>query len=248
MRSTLLAACAVIALTPFAARADIIFTPKDTGGIGEINILFDQGPINAITITGEVDHSGALVDFTSLTGQILHQEAAGQADIEVLPNPGNTLMTSMDMHAVANTAWGDVIIDLDAAGNPCGGGTNTCGTALITATDNFNHTFQDVISNGTNFVTMQTVAGTNEFITDVQVTEFAPDPTTGTFGWTSFKQPRVSGVCELVTPTSCTPLAVPEPSALLAFLAAGLGTGFWWGVSRWLRGRQRFHWRPNLVG
>jgi len=234
MRSTLWAACAVIALVPFAAHADIIFSPKDTGGIGEINILFDQGPLNALTITGEVDHSGALVDFSSLTGQILHQSAAGQADIEVQPNPGNSLMTSMDMHAVANTAWGDVIIDLDAAGNPCGGGTNTCGTALITAMDNFNHTFQDVISNGTNFVTMQTVPGTNEFITDVQVTEVSPDPNTGTFGWTSFKQPRVSGTCTLVTPTSCTPVSVPEPGNSISILALSLG---FLGLTVWARKR-----------
>ena len=235
MRSILLTTAATaFALMVGTAQADVTFTAKDTGGIGEVNILFDTGPLNGSPITGQVDHSGALVDFSTLTGQSLHQSAAGQADIEANPNPGTTLMTSIDMHAVANTAWTDVIIDLDAAGNPCGGMMLTCGTALITAKDNMNHTFQDVITNGTNFVTM--IAGPDamnnpEFITDVTVTEVSPDPTTNTFGWTSFKQPRVSGTCVLQSATSCTPVAiVPEPSSF-AMLATGL-LALGWTVRR----------------
>jgi|SRR5215472_10933085 len=228
----LLAAVAGLSLIVGAgARANIIFSDKDTGGIGEVNILFDQAASGS-PIFGQIDHSGVDVGFSSLTGQTLHTEGQGQADIEALPNPGLTEMTSINMIAQSGTAWEDVIINLDDAGNPCGGGGNTCGTAHITAIDNFGNAFHDdVLKDGNNFITA--IASNGEFITSIQVVELAGE-TNPLFGWTSFKQPRVSGAC-ILSGASCTPVEMPEPTTL-AILASGLlGFGFGWLRHRWRR-------------
>lgn len=218
---------ALFVTTP--AYADIMFSTGNTGGIGEVNVLFSQNDTGS-PIFGVINGTTTTVGFSSLTGQTLMGLGNGQADIQALPNPGNTLMTSIDMRAMPGTAWTDFIIDLDDAGNPCGGGQNTCGIAKVTATDDMGQSFNLTLSNGTNFVTG--IAGLNssnvqEFITDVQVTEVSPDPTTGNFGWTDFKQPRVSGLCTVVDAAtgSCNPIATPEPGALglLATALALLG-------------------------
>lgn len=223
----LAAVCVAFAAPP--AYADIMFTAKDTGGIGEVNILFKNNDTGT-PIVGTISGTSNTVDFSSLTGQSFLGGGNGQALIQAEPNPGNTLMTSIDMKAQAGTAWTDVIIDMDDAGNPCGGGQGTCGVAKVTALDQMGHSFNTTLSNGTNFVTM--VAGPDpithiqEFITDVQVTEVSPDPTTGNFGWTDFKQPRVSGLCTVTDAAtgSCTPVqGVPEPRSLVLLFGALLG-------------------------
>lgn len=234
LKHLLLSAAAIVIATP--AYADITFVNKDTGGIGEDNILFNQGDTGT-TIMGTINGSSPTtsVSFSSLTGQTLFAQGNGQAILQAEPNPGTTLMTSIDMKAQPGTAWTDFIIDLDDAGGPCGGGQNTCGVAQILAKDDMGQTFNITLQNGTNFVTG--TAGLNssnvqEFITEVQVTEFSAG--TNPFGWTDFKQPRVSGLCTVVDAAtgSCTPIKiVPEPSAL-ASLATGLlllgGFGWWY--------------------
>jgi hypothetical protein len=99
------------------------------------------------------------------------------------------------------TAWTDAIINLDFGE----------GTALVTVTDNFGAPFSFVLGNGENFLTMVAVAG--EFITDIKVIHDPSAPAGEAFGFNSFKQPRVSGLCTLVG-TSCTAVPVPEPSAI----------------------------------
>jgi hypothetical protein len=237
MRSTLLTTAA-LALMAGTAQANVTFTLKDTGGIGETNILFSPGDTGT-PIFGEIDHSGVDVAFSSLTGQTFVSTSNGQADLQANPTPGTTLMTSMNMVAAAGTAWGDVILNMDDAGNPCGGGANTCGTAKITAIDNAGTPFvTDVLMNGSNFVTAiaDTVgnppATPPEFITSIQIQEIAGE-TNPNFGWTDFKQPRVSGACTL-NGSTCTLIPTPEPSSLTVLAGGLLGftLGWIWRRSR----------------
>jgi hypothetical protein len=219
-----LAACFAAGLAA-PAYADIIFQPgPPPGGIGEVNVLF-QAPEQGTSLDhATVDHSTVGVLFDSLTQQQLNQKAEGQADIfcasNCVSNGGGlaSQLTSIEMKAGintatgANTAWTDVEFNLDSG----------IGTVKIEATDNFDHTFTMTLSKGENkgllLATVDSL-GQQEFITDVKFTNAV---TGAAFGFDSFKQPRVSGTCDLVTATSCVPVTIttPEPMTL-----AVLGTG-----------------------
>jgi hypothetical protein len=231
---------AALALIAGAAQANVTFTLKDTGGIGETNILFSPGDTGN-PIFGEIDHSGVDAAFSSLTGQTFVSTSNGQADLQANPTPGTTLMTSMNMVAAAGTAWGDVILNMDDAGNPCGGGSNTCGTAVVTAIDNAGTPFTtDVLMNGSNFITAiaDTIgnppATPPEFITSITIQELTGE-TNPNFGWTDFKQPRVSGACTLQSNGTCTLIPVPEPGTLTMLAGSLLGFSLGWV---WWRRRQ----------
>jgi hypothetical protein len=60
----------------------------------------------------------------------------------------------------------------------------------------------------------------NEFITNISVTG-----TDSTFGFLTFKQPRISQLCTLGERGSCTPIPAPEPASLALLGGALVGFG-----------------------
>jgi len=197
-----------------AAHANIIFIEGNHPQADEQNVLFGSSEAGVTLANGEVAHTGATVRFTTLGNplQIITQQAKGQADIfcfaNCINNGGNqssqlgSIRMSAGLDANNNpTAWTDAIINLDFG----------VGTANVHVIDNFGQDFQYDLGNGQNFLTM--IAVNDEFITRIDVTNAFPDQP---FGFNSFKQPRVSGLCTLVTEASCVPIEVPEPASLWA--------------------------------
>jgi hypothetical protein len=216
MRGLIVTGALAAALFAGTAQAHITFTLGNNPQPDESNILFEASETGTTLDHGEVDHTGASVTFDSLTSQSLTQTAKGQADIfcaSACVNNGtneSAQLTSIEMTAGTlngqPTGWEDAIINLDFG----------IGTALVSVTDQFNNTFDEVLGPGQNFLTM--VAQTGEVITDIKVIQ--EPTTTGPFGFNSFKQPRVSGLCTLVG-TTCTTVIAPEPASI-ALLGVGL--------------------------
>lgn len=217
----LLATTAIVAgaLWAMPASADIIFTLGNHPQADEQNILFGSSEIGVTLANGEVGHTGAGVRFTSLTQQIITQNAQGQADIfcafNCVNNGGNqsSQLSSIRMSAGLDannnlTAWTDAIINLDFGS----------GTAHVVATDQLGGSFNYDLGPGQNFLTMVVAPGSGEVITRIDVTGIGAG-----FGFNSFKQPRVSGLCTLQSATSCVPIETAEPATIATFGVGLLG-------------------------
>ncbi len=182
-----------------SASANVIFTLGNHPQPGENNILFSAADTGT-TITGEVDHSGVAVDFTSTCGETLRQHAQGQASIDNAAG-GNSQLTCMVVDVPGYT-FGDFILNLQ----------NGEGDATVTVVDDANLVFQYTLGNGQNFLTITTANG--ESIQSVSVTMSSGG------GFDVFKQPRISNVCNIET-QACVIGQTPEP-ATLALLGLGL--------------------------
>lgn len=214
---TLLAVAAawmLMAGTP--ARADISFLLGNNPQPAEENIFFGQpSQVGPVVLGFTKQLTNVEVAFATVTNQTLLGDG-GQAKLNAVISPTDlTLvpMTSVQV-SIPNGSFGDLIINPEVTSlGAVGGSATVTVTALLNGAPETIAPFTYTLANGNNFLTILSVAGTNETITSVTVT--ATTGFTG-FDFTDLKQPRISGV-QGGTPI---PTPIPEPSTLAI---AGLG-------------------------
>jgi hypothetical protein len=171
-----------------SALATITITLKNSPQTGEQNILFGSSQTGTT-----IDGSNLPVVFTSSTSpqETLLTGSSGQA--QITNNSGGNLL-GIDVTAPGYT-FTDFIVDLNSADN------STIDITVVASDGTFTDSFTG--KHGSNFITI--VASDGETISSI-------DYTSSDTGWTTFKQPRISG------------LAVPEPStwAMMFLGLAGL--------------------------
>jgi PEP-CTERM motif len=200
------------------AHATILFSP--TGGSTGDVVQFESQFAGQTAFFGDVNQGATPVEFNTIAGALngetgIGTNGKGQADIVCSTGCGTDAkggangmqLTDLEIKITGGFAVTKFIGNLDFGE----------GTANIKVTDQMGAVFNYTLGNGQNFFTLTAI--NNEVITDIQITESAPD-NHGDFGWNDFKQPRVEGVCTLVG-TTCTPVSTPEPASI-ALLGLGL--------------------------
>jgi len=235
MRKLLLASVLGLGLAGGGAQAEVIFTLGNHPQPDEQNLFFEAADtVPGTHLTGEIDHSGVFVNFSSLfakdpaslgggsTGQTIVANGIGQADIVCATNCVNNgggadsaQLTSLQITPSAGQGFHDFIL------NP----THGHGDMNVFVRDNLGNNFHFDLRQGQDFLTITTA--NNEAITLIQLSELATG--TGAFGWSDLAQPRISGPCTLGTAT-CEPINTPEPAGI-ALLGAGL-LGLGWAIRR----------------
>src|ERR1041384_788022 len=182
-------ACAVLITAP-SAQADIIFTPGNNPQPDEHNIFFAAKETGGPIFGQGGQPVGPAVQFESLTGETLNQNSKGQAKIE---NDAGGNLTSIGV-SLPGLLFGDFILNLK--------GLN--GDAIIDVRDNLGNVSQFTLTggpgNGQNFLTITTA--NNELIANISVNAAG--------GFEQFQQPRISGVCEVLTVGTCTLVPITE--------------------------------------
>lgn len=212
------------------AQADFIFTPGNNPGPLEENILFQSKYFDITSFIGHSNQTNVPINFNLLTGLQINGLGYGETGIGTNGvGQSDIICTLLCGPYAQGGANGQQLQDLEVSLGNGFGATDFIGnldfgegTALITVSDQLGGSFGFTLGNGQNFFTINAING--EVITDIKITEFAPDAN-GNFGWNSFKQPRISGLCRLQG-ASCQSIPVPEPSSLAIFGAGVFAFGW----------------------
>jgi hypothetical protein len=203
----LIAASAVVALLGAApaARAFVLFEFGNHPQPGDETILIGANE-QGTTITGQTSQSGIDVFFSTLTGETLNQNASGPAQITNLSG-GN--LTSINVTLGAGLGFTHFVWAFE----------NGIGGADIALTAN-DGTFTPtvILGSGQIFLTVTTL--NDEFLTNIAITG-----TGGPFGFESFTELLISGVCTIDAGGDCTSIPVPEPASLVLLGGALVGFG-----------------------
>jgi len=181
MKQFALAVCLCL-LTPVISWANIIFTLGNNPQSGEENVLLNTGATGS-TVTGTLNQSGLLVNFTSIT-QTLTAPSNGQARVEATSGSDQVALRDISF-ALANGTFTDAIF------NPAGvGQIGASGTAsiVVIANDAMGKPepaalFSYTLGNGNNFLTI--TASNGETINSISIA--------AANGFADLRQVRISG-------------------------------------------------------